>query len=163
MSTMHLAQLNIAQARAPLDDPQMADLVARLGEINHLAEQSPGFVWRLTRAGGDATHTEAGGQGAFDDPRAIINISLWTDIESLFDYVYRSRQAEVFSPHQGCIEPGSTARLVLWWQPVGALPTLAEAERRLALLTAEGPTAEAFTFNRRFPCPTPNGKVARLG
>jgi Domain of unknown function (DUF3291) len=41
------AQVNVARMRAPLDDPVMAGFVARLAEINALADQSPGFVWRL--------------------------------------------------------------------------------------------------------------------
>jgi hypothetical protein len=30
----HLAQVNLAYARAPIDDPLLADFVARLDEIN---------------------------------------------------------------------------------------------------------------------------------
>jgi len=38
--------MNIARALALLDDPQMAGFVARLEDINALADNSPGFVWR---------------------------------------------------------------------------------------------------------------------
>ena len=34
----HLAQVNIARMRAPLDDPLMAGFVSRLAEINALSE-----------------------------------------------------------------------------------------------------------------------------
>jgi hypothetical protein len=34
MTTYHLAQINLALMRAPLDTPVMADFVARLEEIN---------------------------------------------------------------------------------------------------------------------------------
>ena len=44
---MHLAQLNVARPRAAMDDPQMADFEAALEPVNQLAEQAPGFVWRL--------------------------------------------------------------------------------------------------------------------
>lgn len=43
-----LAQANVARLRAPLDDPSMRDFVAALDHVNHLAETSRGFVWRLT-------------------------------------------------------------------------------------------------------------------
>ena len=43
----HLAQVNIARLRAPLNDPQLVVLAARVDEMNVLAEQSPGYVWRL--------------------------------------------------------------------------------------------------------------------
>ena len=39
-----LAQVNIGRLLAPLDDPQIAGFVAKLVEINALADTSPGFV-----------------------------------------------------------------------------------------------------------------------
>ena len=47
MSRFQLAQLNIALMQDAIDSPLMADFVANLDRINVLAEQSPGFVWRL--------------------------------------------------------------------------------------------------------------------
>ena len=44
---MHLAQLNIARPRGPLDGPVMAEFVANLDRVNALGDASPGFVWRL--------------------------------------------------------------------------------------------------------------------
>ena len=43
--------------------------------------------------------------------------------------------------------------VVLWWQPVGTIPTIEEAFRRLELLADHGPTPEAFTFKQRFAPP----------
>ncbi len=43
----HLAQANIARLLAPIDDPLLAGFVARLDDINALADAAPGFVWRL--------------------------------------------------------------------------------------------------------------------
>lgn len=51
MSRYRLAQLNIATLKAPLDSPLLADFVANLDRINRLAEQSPGFEWRLQDEG----------------------------------------------------------------------------------------------------------------
>ena len=51
----HLAQINLARLIAPLDDPRIADFVAQLDTINALAEQSPGFVWRLQDESGNAS------------------------------------------------------------------------------------------------------------
>ena len=47
MPDLHIAQVNIARMKAPLEAPVMAGFVARLEEINALADRSPGFVWRL--------------------------------------------------------------------------------------------------------------------
>ena len=34
----------------------------------------------------------------------------------------------------------------MWWVPEGHVPTLAEAQARLASIDANGPTAHAFNF-----------------
>jgi Domain of unknown function (DUF3291) len=84
MSAYELAQLNIAAMKAALDSPEMAEFVANLERINALAEDSPGFVWRLQTMEGDATAVRA-----FDDS-TLVNMSIWKDLESLAAYVYRS-------------------------------------------------------------------------
>lgn len=42
--TTHLAQVNIARMRGPLESDLMEGFRARLEEINALADGSPGFV-----------------------------------------------------------------------------------------------------------------------
>ena len=41
MPVYHVAQVNIGQVRAPIEDALMAGFVARLDEINALAESQP--------------------------------------------------------------------------------------------------------------------------
>ncbi len=55
MPAYELAQLNIGIIKGPMDSPVMADFAAGLERINALADGSPGFVWRLQTAEGDAT------------------------------------------------------------------------------------------------------------
>jgi Domain of unknown function (DUF3291) len=45
------------------------------------------------------------------------------------------------------------AYLALWWVPRGHVPTVAEAEERVAHLRAHGSTPYAFTFRVHFPPP----------
>jgi|GEM_PF-1266039 len=56
MTNLYVAQINIGRIKAALDDPLMAGFVARLDEINALADRSPGFVWRLQTPEGNATY-----------------------------------------------------------------------------------------------------------
>jgi hypothetical protein len=49
MTGYYVAQVNIARMSAPLDGPIMAEFVARLGEINTLADRIEGFIWRLQK------------------------------------------------------------------------------------------------------------------
>ena len=55
---MHLAEINVARLRHPLDDPRVADFVANLDRVNALAERSDGFLWRLKDETGNATAIE---------------------------------------------------------------------------------------------------------
>lgn len=149
MTELAVAQLNIGRVVAPLDDPIMAGFVGRLAEINALAEASSGFVWRLTdESGGDAT-----GIRAYDDPRVIVNLTMWTGIEELAEFAYRSRHVEVLRRRRNWFEPHDGPHLVLWWLPIHERPRVDEAKRRLALLARDGPTVEAFTLKDRFGPP----------
>ncbi|MCC6613977.1 MAG: DUF3291 domain-containing protein [Anaerolineae bacterium] len=141
----HIAQLNVARMRAPLDDPLMADFVANLDAINALGEQTPGFVWRLIDdEGSDATAIRL-----FDD-RTIVNMTVWDSIDALYDYAYYSGHADIYRRRLDWFEKPTEAVLVLWWIPVGHIPTLEEAKERLLHLRALGPTPQAFTFKQRF-------------
>src|SRR5574341_824674 len=89
-STYPLAQVNIGRILAPLDGPIMAGFVARLDEINALADESPGLVWRLQTEEGNATDLRP-----YDDDRILVNMSVWESLEDLKAYVYKSVHAEV--------------------------------------------------------------------
>ena len=138
----HLAQVNIARMRAPLDDPLMAGFVSRLAEINALADQSPGFIWRLQTAEGDATYLRP-----FADDRIIFNLSVWESIEQLKDYVYRSAHSEVMRQRKDWFEKFDGMYMAQWWIKAGHKPSVIEAKARLRYLEKHGESVHAFTFN----------------
>ncbi|MCB1050674.1 MAG: DUF3291 domain-containing protein [Acidobacteria bacterium] len=144
----HLAQMNIASALAPLDDPKMAGFMAQLDYINALADQAPGFVWRLQSESGNATDV-----AAYDDPSVVVNMSVWESIEALHSYTYQSDHMSVLRDRKQWFAKHSGFYSVLWWVPVGHLPTVEEGKQRLAKLQTEGPSVDAFTFARPFPAP----------
>ncbi len=148
--THHLAQYNIARLLAPLDDPAIADFVSALEPINRLAEEAPGFVWRHQTDEGDSTALRP-----YDDDQIIINFSVWTDPDSLWNYTYKSDHMDVFRRRREWFESHVEARLVMWWVPDGHIPSIEEADERLQKLRSEGPTPEAFNFRQRFD--PPNG------
>lgn len=128
-----VAQLNIARARAPWDDPVMADFMARLAEVNALAERSPGFVWRLKGDSGNSTDLCIG-----DDPRIIVNLTVWETIDDMFAYTYRSDHKTVFARRFDWFERWEGPSVVMWWQPAGTIPDVGDALRRLRLLGDRG-------------------------
>jgi hypothetical protein len=154
---VELAQLNIATIRGSMDSPVMADFVANLARINALAEESPGFVWRLQTEDGDAIAIRP-----FDNERLLVNMSVWRDVESLNRYVYSFAHLELMRRRREWFEPMRDAFLVLWWVPRGHRPGMDEAIARLEHLRAHGATAEAFSFRQPFPPPdaAPSPSVA---
>ena len=147
MSKHELAQLNIAVMKEPLESPVMADFVANLDRINVLAETSPGFVWRLQTEEGNATTLRPLGENV------LVNMSVWKDVVSLSDYVYRSEHTAIMRRRKEWFERMSQVYMVLWWVSRGHRPTLDEAVARLELLRRRGPTPQAFTFRHAFAAP----------
>ena len=146
MNTFHLAQVNIGRAKGAPQDPIMAGFMARLDEINALADGSPGFVWRLQTSEGNATYLRP-----YEDDRILVNMSVWESIEQLKHYVYKTMHAEVLRQRLEWFEKFSSSYTALWWIPAGHIPSVDEAKERLAHLDAHGPTQFAFTFKNPFP------------
>lgn len=146
--TFHLAEVNIARMKGQLDDPVMAGFVARLDEINALAETSPGFVWRLKNESGQPS---AAYLRPYDDDRILFNLSVWQSVEQLNDYVYRTAHSEVFRQRADWFHRFEGAQLAMWWVPPGHIPSVDEAKKRLAYLEEHGPSQFAFTFRTVHP------------
>jgi heme-degrading monooxygenase HmoA len=147
----HLAQANVAYALAPHDDPRLAEYFARLDEMNQLAEQSAGFVWRYLTDSRDPAQRE------FADPLVLFNMSVWESIDALHAYTYRTAHSEVYAARKTWFADTKAVvgghALAMWWIPAGDLPTADEAKLRLAEITEHGPSERAFTFKKRFPPP----------
>jgi hypothetical protein len=147
MSAYELAQLNVSTLREPLESPLLADFVANLDRINALAESSPGFVWRLQTAEGDATALRPLG----DD--VIVNMSVWSDGTALRDFVFRTAHADIMRRRREWFPRMAQASVVLWWIARGHRPTLSEAIERLNALGERGATPHAFTFRTAYRAP----------
>ena|SRR5436190_663322 len=133
--------MNVARMKAPLASELMASFVARVDEINGLADCSPGFIWRVKSTSGGAALLVP-----YDDERILVNFSVWESVEALRDYAYRSAHAELYRRRHEWFEQFEGAYSVLWWIPAGHIPTIEEAKERLAHLQTHGPSAHAFGF-----------------
>jgi hypothetical protein len=122
--------------------------MAALDRINAQADGTPGFVWRLQSASGNATDILVSA-----DPNLLVNMSVWETLEALFDYVYRSAHTQVMVKRRQWFEKPTQAYMVLWWVPAGHIPSTAEALERLEHLRRHGPSPHAFTFSQRYPAP----------
>ena len=142
---MHVAVFNIARLRAPMDDPLIDDFRDNLDPINHLADGSPSFVWRLQDESGNATNITP-----YPDPLVITNMAVWESIDGLADFTYRSGHLDLLRRRRDFFEHDDAPFLVLWWIPEGHIPSMEEAIARLEHLRERGPTPHAFTFRHRF-------------
>ena len=144
----HLAEINIATFRAPIADPVNSEFVANLDRVNALAEAAPGFVWRLVGEGNNALEIRA-----FDNPNTAINLSVWSDLDSLTNFVYRNEgHREIMRRRREWFDR-MEFYLALWWVPAGHRPTVVEGKQRLEALSRVGPSSHAFLFNRPYPPP----------
>jgi len=153
----HLAQINIGRLVAPAGDPRVQPFFDALDRVNALAEASPGFVWRLKGEGNSATDLQPTA-----DPLLIPNMSVWTDADALFAFVYRSAHTPEMARRREYFERFEGAYQALWWIPAGTLPTVNDGLSRLWHLDRFGPTQHAFTFKARFPAPGLAGPPADM-
>ncbi len=126
----------------------MDDFMAALDAVNAIADESPGFVWRLQDDSGNATSIKA-----FDDENMLVNLSVWRSIDAVKAFVYGSEHVGIMRQKRKWFEMHTSLHLVLWWVPDGHIPTLEEAASRLEMLRANGPVRHAFTFSSVFPPP----------
>ncbi len=141
---MHLVQLNIADAQYDTQAPEMAGFTGRIDAINALADRAEGFVWRMKDDGpGDgALALRHEGFG----PDTLVNMSVWTDIKSLYEFVYKTAHTKVMREERENFHRLPTEHMVLWWADEGHVPTLDEAYEKLSLLRKKGASPEAFSF-----------------
>jgi len=151
MNQYHIVQINIAQAKESMETETMKGFVDRLDEINALADNSPGFVWRLQTEEGDATTIQA-----YDDPLLIVNMSVWENIESLKDYVYKSVHVELIRDRSAWFNKMIERHQALWWIPSGHIPSVDEGKEKLNYLQEHGVSKNAFTFAKHFQ---PDGQL----
>ena len=153
MSTpYHLAELNIARARFEDDDPRFKDFVDMVEPVNAMAERMPGYVWRLVDKAGVGTMDIK----AFDDPRLLVNLSVWEDLDSLLTFVNKTVHARVMNRRKEWFAAMESHHLALWWVPAGHKPDLVEAKAKLEQLDRNGSSADVFTFGKFY---SPEGEA----
>ena len=144
MNTYHLAQVNIAKRLAPFDDPIMQDFVNNIDKMNAIADAAKGFIWRLQ----DEDKDEA--ISVFKDDTLIINMSVWQNLETLFNYTYNSGHIEVFKRKKEWFSKMKMTHMAFWYVPEGYEPTFQDAKERLDYLNTHGDTPFAFSFKSKF-------------
>jgi GNAT superfamily N-acetyltransferase len=142
---LHLAQVNIATLRQPIDHPDTAAFADALDQVNGEGEAAPGYVWRLQDDSGNATSIQI-----FDDPLQLLNLTVWESVEALRNFAYRGNHRDYLRRRSEWFEPDGSAT-ALWWVPAGTLPTEHEAAHRVDFIGRFGDTPYAFRIGSRHP------------
>jgi hypothetical protein len=145
----HLAEVNVAHLREPIDSPNMHGLLRALDDVNWLAEKSPGFVWRLRADGAPLVY------GELDGDEVVVTLSVWEDFASLQKFVYRTAHGLFMQRRGKWFQPIGGFTTALWWIGDGEVPTVEDGLRRHRILRSRGPSAEAFSLRLLFD---PDGK-----
>lgn len=151
----YLAQINVALMKASLEEPIMVEFATALSKVNAVADQSPGFIWRLQTSSGNATDIRT-----YPDPRMLVNLSVWQSVEYLKAYVYQSLHGEFFTRRRQWFKKYQGEHFAMWWIPVGCLPTVEEGKAKLEYLGLHGDSPESFTFAKPYPQPTQRHKTS---
>ncbi|NDH87441.1 MAG: DUF3291 domain-containing protein [Actinobacteria bacterium] len=90
---------------------------------------------------------------AYDNPRILLNLTVWDDLESLWNYVYKTDHVEFLRRRREWFEVDAEPVHVMWWVPEGHRPTPAEGIERLEHLRAHGSSSHAFSFRDNYEPP----------
>lgn len=159
--TNELAQVNVSRLLAPLGSELLAPFMAALDEVNAEGDCAPGFCWRLQAEDGNATSVQAFGWDVRDSHGVIVNLTTWTSVEPLAAFVFGGRHLEIMRQRRTWFAHAAEATTALWWVSAGHRPSTDEAEQRVRLLRAHGPTADAFTLRQPFAAPGRAAPIVR--
>ena len=77
-------------------------------------------------------------------------MSVWQDADTIFNFVYKTMNVEIFKRRKEWFTKMPEMHMALWYVPEGHEPTVKEAEERLNHIRLHGATSFAFTFKKRF-------------
>jgi Domain of unknown function (DUF3291) len=146
-----LAQVNVSRLLAPLDSPLLTEFMAALDEVNAAGDAAAGALWRLQAEDGNATSVRAFGWDVRDSHGVIVNLTTWTSVQALADFVFSGEHLRVMRRRRAWFERAVEPMTALWWVPAGHRPSTDEAEDRVRRLRRDGPSSGAFTFRTPFP------------
>lgn len=149
MRGYQLAQINILRFKRKKDDPANSDFMDALDPVNALADEAPGFIWRLVGDGNDAIDIDP----VPEDPRLAVNMSVWQDVQSLGNFVYKNPEHLAIMRRRKEWAEHIEVYQALWWVPAGHIPSVEEGLDRIESIKEHGATAEAFTFRKPFDAP----------
>jgi hypothetical protein len=135
-----LAEINVARMiGVNIEDPIMKEFVDNLDNVNKLAENSPGFIWRLKDDSNNASSFNP-----YNDAQVIINVSVWENITSLENFTYKTFHTDFLKKRKEWFYKYGKVHFALWYIEKGNYPTIEDAIKRLECLQINGVSKKGF-------------------
>lgn len=137
--------------RAPISDPVMAGLAARVDEMNALAETSPGFIWRLRSEYVSSQDLEVFRTyvAQFDASRLFYNMSVWESVEHLRYFVSLTAHAGMVRNRREWLDKLDRPSTALWWIPAQHKPTVEDGTKTFLVVQERSGRAHLRVFRHR--------------
>ena len=135
----HIAEFNMAKLAHSYFHPKSIEIASALSQVYVIAQRAPGFVWRQT--------SEA---PVYEDYLIVHTLSVWQTLEHLHQFLYSGIHKEYYVKRREWFVQPTGPSYVLWWIPVGTLPTIPQAKWRHEHLVKHGATPLAFDFKTQF-------------
>jgi hypothetical protein len=161
-----VAFTTFAILKKPYGNPEVQGYDDLTPDAFEAAEDSPGFI---ARAKEDAEESHLsnfvrhwGEWGKFDVPRFYTGgrttetdsrastLSLWTDVQSIFSFVYTGLHRDILRRRQEWFLKPEWPGYAMWWVSDDTIPTWSDACHRLEHLHDNGSTPDSFGFRRPF-------------
>ena len=140
---MAIAQMNWSRLKFSLKDKRMTEFAESLNKVYSLAENQPGFIWRISD---DQSETQLSNLGF--DKLISSTVSVWINITSLKDYTYNSLHGFYLKRSSEWFQKIDGPQLVIWNVENNNEPTFKESFDRLKYLEDNGPSAYAYGWER---------------
>lgn len=140
---MAIAQMNWSRLKFSLKDKRMTEFAESLNKVYSLAENQPGFIWRISD---DQSETQLSNLGF--DKLISSTVSVWINITSLKDYTYNSLHGFYLKRSSEWFKKIDGPQLVIWNVENNNEPTFKESFDRLKYLEDNGPSAYAYGWER---------------
>jgi hypothetical protein len=142
----HLAFYTFGLLRQPFDSAPSQEFLAAAPAVFDAVTTAPGLIARRPAPAGGVPRVPDGGE---EHPVAH-TLTLWTDLESVYAFSYRSVHATALRRRKDWFLPAGWPSYAAWWVAGHALPTWQEAFARFEHLHDHGPTPFVFDFKHPF-------------
>lgn len=136
---MPIAQMNWGRMKHAPDDTRMTEFMDALDRVYALAENHPGFIWRIP------DDDAAQGLAALGhDEKVSATVSIWQSVDDLRDYTFNSEHGAFLKRTSEWFETVEGPQLVIWKVDALTRPGFTEAFQRLDHLREHGASELAF-------------------